>query len=95
MTAVVPYNWEEALSDMVLATGLPFEVVVKFTDAQFVAIRNAMIRHWKLLASTNGFQAAFSSAGNESVDATAQFEARVKSMKRATGKDKLDLWEVI
>lgn len=89
------YNWKEALSDMVLATGLPFETVAGFTDVQFFAVREAMQRHWRLMASVNGLQAMFGGQTEEPRDDTAAVEAKVKRMKAATGKETLDLWEVV
>lgn len=77
-----------------LATGLPFETVAGFTIAQFHAVRRAMRRDWELRASINGF-AKFVGSESQSQDDTAALEARVKSMKKATGRKSFDLWEIV
>ena len=78
---------------MVIATGLPFEVVAGFTETQFVAIQKAILRHWETTASVNGLRAL--SGGGKSKDSTAEIEKKVKRMKQATGKKTLDIWEVV
>jgi len=83
------------MSDMVIATGLPFETVAGFTQVQFFAIREAMKRHWELTASVNGLQNLFGGGGSRTKDDTEELERKVKRLKKATGKDKLDLWEVV
>ena len=80
---------------MVLATGLPFEVVAGFTKMQFIAMQQAVKRYWERMAAVNGLQAMFGGSKRSSGDMTDAFEAKVKAMKKATGKDKLDLSEVV
>jgi len=82
---------------VVLATGLPFETVAGFTQGQFAAIRKAIGRHWELTASVNGIQAMFGDSDRqpEPTDATAELEARVRRIKKLTGRETLDLWEVL
>ena len=78
---------------MVVATGLPFETVVGFTQAQFMAVQKAARRHWEMMASVNGIQAMF--GGGPVPDSTAAFEAKVKAAKARTGKQSVSLDEVI
>ena len=80
-----------------LATGLSFEMVAGFTLAQMNAIQRAIRRHWEVMASINGLQVVFGGGKktNEKKDDTDAFEAKVKTMKKVTGKNVLDLWEVI
>lgn len=81
------------MADVVLATGLSFEVVVGFTDAQFTAVQKAIRRHWETMASVNGIRAFFGgSRQGESEDMTEAFERKVRAVQKATGKKNLDLW---
>ena len=83
---------------MVLATGFSFETVAGWTQVQFAAMRKAIGRQWELTASVNGIQAMFgdgNKAQTSSRDATEELEAKVKRMKKLTGKETLNLWEVI
>ena len=78
---------------MVLATGLPFEVVMGWTKTQFAAVQRAIGRHWEMTASLNGIQAMF--GGSKKPDATELFEKKVRNMKNATGRKTLALEEVL
>lgn len=78
---------------MALATGKTFEEVTQLTPVQFRAMQEAVQRHWQLQASMSGVQGMFGGGGAGSrSDDTSTFERKVAEMKKATGKDTLDLW---
>lgn len=79
---------------MVLATGLPFETVVGFTQVQFVAVQKAIRRHWEMTASVNGIQAMFGTGLRKTTDDTAEFERRVKHARKVGGVP-VDVFEVL
>ena len=80
---------------MVLDTGLPFEVVAGFTQAQFMEIQQAARRReeGRSMAGLLGLVGSGNPA--KVTDDTEAFDERVRQMKKATGKDTLSLWEVI
>ena len=67
------------------------------TRVQMRAVQKAMKRHWTLTAMS-GLGALFGGMGGEGraagEDDTAAFEARVQAVKKATGRDAVNIWEV-
>ena len=98
MKEVPASDWEELLADMVLDTGLPFEVVVGFTQAQFLAMQRAVRRKKEEMISltmARGFGGAPGDKAPASRDDTAELEKRVAELRRTTGRSEFALHEVM
>lgn len=75
--------------------GLPFEMIAGFTAAQLIAVYGGLKRELKMQIRIHGGSIPGERQEQQSVDATAMLEAKVKKLKTATGKKSFDLWEII
>jgi len=82
-----------------MATGMSFAEAAGLTRAQLTVLQKAMIRQWKMTAMTSGFGTLGGKIDPEEdevkEDPTAIFERKVAMLKRQTGRQSFDLWEIV
>lgn len=72
------------------------------TKPQLMAVQKAVFRHWRMTAMLNGMKVPVQQTGSpqmsvddeERVKNTRALEARVKALKKATGRKVFNLFEV-